>query len=371
MKKGASCVDAADFRVASARTRSIRQALDAIQVPSERKITVRGQTPARNAPASMDDSQTTLIKQPLVILSAGRSFGTAVCAMLAQHPRLYGLMETQLFARDSLSAWWEDFGTNAHAHGLLRSAAEMLFGEQTPKTVNGAKRWLWKRIEHSTAGIFEELAGLVFPRMPIDNSPIITSRVEHMERVLESFPEARFLHLTRHPAGYGESLLGFFRTSALHRPAGQTAALLSNSESIFFGLNDFESPDLDPQTPWYSRHSAIASFTSMLPESNRMRVRVEDLLIDPAVTLGTIAAWLELSCERSSIDKMMHPERWAFAGLGPWNARLGGDPEFLRYPTLPTESNEPRSLQGPVPWREDGAEFREDVQRLAQEFGYL
>jgi Sulfotransferase family len=319
----------------------------------------------------MDDSQTTLIQEPLVILSAGRSFGTAVCAMLAQHPQLYGLMETQLFARDTLSTWWEDFGTNVQSHGLLRSAAEMLFGEQTPKAVNGAKRWLWKRVEHRTASIFEELTGLVFPRVPIDSSPIITSRVEHMDRVLESFPEARFLHLTRHPAGYGESLLRFFRASASHRPANQTAASLNNPESIFFGLNDFESPDLDPQSPWYSRHSAITSFISVLPDSNRMRIRVEDLMIDPAVTLSAIAAWLGLSGEPSSIDKMMHPERWAFAGLGPWNARLGGDPEFLRCPTLPTESNEGHSMQGPVPWREDGAEFREDVQRLAREFGYL
>jgi hypothetical protein len=318
----------------------------------------------------MGDPHTTLVKEPLVILSPGRSFGTAVCAMLAQHPQLYGLMETQLFARDTLSAWWEDFGTNAHSHGLLRSAAQMLFDEQTPKAVNGAKRWLWKRVEHLTAGIFEELTGLVFPRIPIDHSPIITSRVEHMERVLESFPRAYFLHLTRHPVGYGESLLRFFRASAVHRPPNQTAGLLNNPESIFFGLNDFESPDLDPQGPWYLRHSAIETFTSTLPDSHRLRVRVEDLLIDPGTSLRAITTWLGTSSEDSSVDRMMHPERWAFAGLGPWNARLGGDQEFLRCPTLPAERSEDQSMEGAVPWREDGAEFRQDVQRLARTFGY-
>jgi hypothetical protein len=318
----------------------------------------------------MDDSHTALIKDPLVILSPGRSFGTAVCAMLAQHPQFYGLMETQLFARDTLSAWWEDFGTNVHSHGLLRSVAGMVFGEQTPKTVNGAKRWLWKRVEHPTASIFEELAGLVFPLIPIENSPITTFRVEHMERVLQSYPEAHFLHLTRHPVAYGQSLLRFFQASALHRPPGQTAALLRNSESIFFGLNHSESSTLDPQGPWYIRHSSVASFTSGLSPAKHLRIRVEDLLAEPADTLRTIAAWMGVSSEYSAIDEMMHPDRWPFASIGPWNARLGGDPEFLRSPMLPAENGDAHTVQGPVPWRDDGAEFKEEVQRLAREFGY-
>jgi Sulfotransferase family len=323
-----------------------------------------------NTRVTMDDSHSTLSKDPLIILSPGRSFGTAVCAMLAQHPRLYGLMETQLFARDTLSTWWEDFGTNAHSHGLLRSVAAMVFGEQTPKAVNGAKRWLWKRVEHRTASIFEELTGVIFPLIPIDNSPIITFRAEHMERVLESFPEARFLHLTRHPVAYGQSLLRFFQASASHRPPNQTAALLRNSESIFFGLNDSESSTLDPQDPWYIRHSGIVSFTSRLSAAQHMRIRVEDLAVESADTLRAIAAWMGVCGEYSSVDKMMHPERWPFAAIGPWNARLGGDQEFLRSPTVPADSGDGYTVEGPVPWREDAAEFKEEVRRLAREFGY-
>jgi hypothetical protein len=67
---------------------------------------------------------------------------------------------------------------------------------------------------------------------------------------------------------------------------------------------------------------------------------------------------------------MLHPESWIFACMGPWNARLGGDVEFLREPAIPAAVWNEHSLQSEVPWFDDGSVFREDVRRLAAEFGY-
>jgi hypothetical protein len=319
----------------------------------------------------MDDTPD-LIKQPLIILAPGRCYSTALCAMLAQHPQFYGLMETQLFAREALNAWFEDFGANVHSHGLLRTVAQMLFGEQSPKSIKQARNWLLKRVERDTTSIFLELTSTVYPLIPIDNSPMVSYEIKHMERALESFPEAHFLHLTRNPVAYGNSLLKLFRASTTFRQANQSAALLRNPESIYYGLieENSDSPTLDPQHAWFLRHSTISSFTSMLPPSQHLRIRIEDLLTEPSTTLRTIATWMGVRVDPLSIEKMLHPERWPFACMGPWNARLGGDPEFLRNPELPYGSTEEQTLEGTVPWRDDGMEFRENVKRLAMEFGY-
>lgn len=322
--------------------------------------------------AHMEDSQTPLIKEPLIILTQGRCYGTAISAMLAQHRQFYGLMETQLFTRDTMNAWWDDFGANIHSHGLLRTVATMVFGEQSPKTVNQARSWLWKRVARNTSSIFSELTGLVYPLIAIENTPMVTYRREHMERALALFPQAHFLHLTRHPVAYGNSLLRFFQARAPLRHPNQTAALLRNPESIFYGLIDdsADSPALDPQRAWYLRQSVVASFTSALSPHKHMRIRVEDLMAEPTDTLRAIAEWIGVDSDPFSIDEMMHPERWPFACIGPWNARLGGDPEFLNNPILPTASSNEQSLEDSVPWRDDGTEFKDEVKSLAKEFGY-
>ena len=51
-------------------------------------------------------------------------------------------------------------------------------------------------------------------------------------------------------------------------------------------------------------------------------------------------------------------------------ARFGGDPKFLRDPVLRLFRNAEPSLEEPVPWRQDGAYFTDELRRLAGQFGY-
>jgi len=312
-----------------------------------------------------------LFASPLVILAPGRCFSSVVCAMLGQHPQMFGLLETQLFARDNMDEWWEDFGPNIHSHGLSRSVAEIIWGEQSPRAVKGARSWLWERRNCTTAEVFRELAEQVYPLLLVEKSPMTCYRPDHMERAWKLFPDARFLHLCRNPVDYGKSLLAFFDRRGPRRP-NLAAALLSNPESIFFGMVDESSdpPILDPQTAWYRRHSEILAFTRGIPEAQRMCVRGEAILADPETTLASVAKWLGLRADAAAIEPMRHPEDSAFACLGPWNARFGGDPKFLRDPVLrPFRANE-TDLEQPVPWREDGAVFTSQVRELARQLGY-
>jgi hypothetical protein len=312
-----------------------------------------------------------LYADPLIILAPGRCFSSVVCAMLGQHPQLFGLLETQLFARDTLDEWWEDFGSNVHAHGLCRSVAEITCGEQSPRAVKEARRWLWQRRNCTTGEVFAELAEQVYPLVLVEKTPMLSYRLDHMERAWRLFPDARFLHLVRHPVGYGRSLLEFFAKRGPRRP-NQAAALLRNPESIFFGMVDesADPPVLDPQAAWYRRHSEVLAFTRRIPERQRMCVRGEDILAEPEATLTSVARWLGLRTDAAAIEPMKHPEQSPFACLGPWNARFGADPKFLHDPILrPFRAEEP-SLEKPVPWREDGTYFTGAVRGLASQFGY-
>src|SRR5215471_9146479 len=81
-----------------------------------------------------------LINGPLFILAPPRSFTSVVCAMLGQHPQMYGLPELHLFAAETVRdrtrlAEQKDF--NIH-HGLLRVIAQLYFGEQSEVTVRAA-----------------------------------------------------------------------------------------------------------------------------------------------------------------------------------------------------------------------------------------
>lgn len=312
-----------------------------------------------------------LLAGPLIILAPGRCFSSLICAMLGQHPQLFGLPETQLLVRDTLEEWWEDFGLNIHSHGLCRAIAEITCGEQTPQAVKEARRWLWRHRHCPTDEIFRELGEQVYPLVLVEKTPMLTYRPAHMERAYRSFPDARFLHLLRHPVGYGSSLLEFFEKRRPRRP-NAAVALLQNPESIFFGMLDesADPPVLDPQAAWYLRHSQVIAFTSRIPKRQCMCIRGEDILADPEATLSSVAQWLELRTDAAAIEAMKHPEDSPFACLGPWNARFGGDPKFLKNPVLRLHRAEETSLDEPVPWRDDGTYFRDEVRELAQQVGY-
>ena len=104
-------------------------------------------------------------------------------------------------------------------HGLRRIVAELFFGGQTEKNVSRAGGWLQRRAHLTTRSIFEELAKKVHPRVPVDKSPSTVYRLESMQRVYSMFPQARFLHLVRHPGGYGESVMRYLREAKMLGPS--------------------------------------------------------------------------------------------------------------------------------------------------------
>lgn len=324
------------------------------------------------------------IADPLFILAAPRSFSSVVCGMLGEHPQMYGLPETHLFSEERMDGWLGRASRETHAmeHGLLRSVAQLCYGNQSEESVKKAAAWLMRRRTSTTGMIFEELALQVSPAILVDKSPSIVYLPDSMRRAHRFFPQARFIHLVRHPMGQGKSVMKYravlakpeYRSKERDLGAGTVPEWVNNLASFPYSPStqdpEYDPSDVDPQRGWYVLNRNIVEFLSTVPSHQQMTVLGEDLLTDPEQQLVKIAQWLGLRDDDEAIERMKHPERSPYACFGPTGARCGNDIFFLEDPRLRPARAEPQSLDGPLPWRSDGRGFLPEVKELAKRFGY-
>jgi hypothetical protein len=299
--------------------------------------------------------------QPLFIFGLPRSYTSLIAGMLGQHPQAYGLPELSLFIEDDLLDMWRDGENNAgvnkyQRHGILRAVAEIYAGEQTINTVDMARHWLAARQSMTTVGIFQELQKKLPHLMLIEKSPVHVSSPTYLQRILKGFPNASFLHLTRHPTNQGVSVMNI---------KGGNYALAVNSI-------DYTETEafVDPQIAWHDINVSIMDLLKDVPEQQKMRIRGEDVMADPREHLGRICRWLGLRDDLEALEDMLHPELSPYACIGPINAMFGNDINFLRDAVFKPHTPKLPSLRAPLPWRDDGASLKPEVQKLAMEFGY-
>jgi Sulfotransferase family len=318
------------------------------------------------------------IPEPVFILAAPRSFSSVVCAMLGQHPQMYGLPETHLFSDETLAGWLDRSSQETYPmrHGLLRAVAQLCYGEQTEGTVRLAAAWIRRRSGSTSGMVFEELAGLAFPSVLVDKSPSIVYCPTSMERAFRFFPQARFIHLARHPRGQGHSVLKYLDAMAKWASEGRVEYgavpdWLRNLATFTASSSASEDPpEADPQRAWYVLNENITTFLKSVPDYQWMTIRGEDLLAEPDRILRRIAGWLGLRTDPAAVEEMKHPERSRYACFGPRGARCGNDIFFLHNPVLHIPTRAAESLEGPVDWLHDGRGFLPEVREMARHLGY-
>jgi hypothetical protein len=295
---------------------------------------------------------------PLFVLGSPRSFSSIVCAMLGEHPRLYGFPEVNLFVSDTLGDLWERMSgaRQIQLHGLLRLVSHLYAGEQSIDALEMARHWVARRFDASTTDIYHELVEKIAPLRAVDKSPVYTESRSYLDRITAAFPNARYLHLVRHPQTQGVSMMNI---------AGGAMVLLGQSMDT-----DVDPPVPDPQIAWLRGQRTIMEFLESLPRERWIRARGEDLLSSPREHLEAICDWMDLEHDEAAMTRMLHPERSPFACLGPPGAHLGNDINFLRSPELRPVHIKAASLEGPMPWRSDGLGLKPPVVELAHTLGY-
>jgi hypothetical protein len=317
----------------------------------------------------------TLAPAPVFIIAPPRSFTSVACAMIGQHPQMYGLPETHLFVSETMREWWllccqTDFPM---AHGLLRAVAQLYFGGQTDDTIMLAADWIGKRLHFTTGMMFASLAEQISPKIIIEKSPAIVYRLEHLQRLLRTYPRAKFLHLVRHPRGFCEAVVNTIRKTQETAPAPPWMLYMAScpqEPTIEVWTKQYVVP-FDPQNAWLFFHRNICTFLGGVPEQQKLTLRSEELLTDPDGSLRRVSNWMGICADFEAIEKMKRPQESPYAIPGPRAAAYGNDPNFLDRPILRPERARVLNLEGNLSWRPDGEGFMPEVKRLAGYFGYV
>lgn len=296
------------------------------------------------------------LARPVFVLAGPFCHGAHLTAMLGRNPGAYGLPETNLFLQKTLDGLLRDLtgARGSQIHGLIRALAHLLTGEQTVLSVEAARRWLFEHLHWPTHWVFDFLRAKVAPLRLVERVTPTLLEADARERLIARYPDAQFVHITRHPRSHGKAAL---------KDGGAVVTLLG-------GFDESVTPHvLDPQYLWLRAEYAIETMTGALPEGQVLTIHSEDLLTDPDATLTQICDWLGLPSDAAALERMKHPEASPFAHPGPLGALKGDDADFLANPALPAPDPETR-LDGPLPWRPDDAGFSEHVTSRAKKMGY-
>ncbi len=291
------------------------------------------------------------MRSPLFVIAPPRSYTSVIGGMLGQHPETYGLPEVNLSHGETLGDMWDSIpvGINFATSGLLRLLSELHEGEQTEEGAIRARQWILRRGHWTGAKVFAHIQEQIGPdKMMVEKSPRNIMALENLHRLHKMFPDASFLHLTRHPVTQGRSMIDLMDS---------------------YG-EDTET--MDPERNWLRAQSNILSFAHGLAPGQYMRIKGEVLLKKPDFYLAQICEWLGIDGGKDAIEAMMHPEKSVYAGIGPPSAPFGNDPNFLTEPKLDFDRlariKEP-PLDTEIPWKPEDA-LSAPVRRMARQFGY-
>jgi hypothetical protein len=306
------------------------------------------------------------MSSPLFILAPPRSFTSVTCAMIGQHPELMGLPETNLFARDTYREMLQLFRLRERfAHGLYRAIAELGLGGQNRQNIQLAKDWLERDPSLSTADIYRDIIAFASPCRLVEKSPLHVYNAESLNRLNVAFPDACYLHITRHPRGTCESIYSLRKSTEKG-----TQKLIDKNPALANRVRKIKPDDaLTPENMWFDPHLNILEFLDKVEPSKQLRLRGEDFLSEPDKYLPQIAEWLGVSTDAEAIESMKHPEESPFACFGPPNALFGNDPGFLKEPALRPYIVKPQELESPLSWNPE-LRFSDIVIELAEYLGY-
>ncbi len=294
----------------------------------------------------------TTTPQPLFILCPGRSFSSVICSVIGQHPEAFGLPEVNLFAREKISDLIDIdipfVGIPGISSGLRRALSELMFAEQTNESIGKVDDWLAERRDWPGPRMFEYLRDLAAPRVVVDKSPANT-QPQAAARLFVTYPEAKFLHISRHPR-----------------------ATCRSRHKAYAGRKRWDFLIADDDQEYWRRHhvSAMQPARDMGPDQY-MFLHGEWFLENPRPVLKQICEWLSISTDKAAIDMMMKPEKSPFAVVGPDRAKHGNNRGFIENPHLRIGKVPEENLDDPLEWREpENVHFTPETRTLAHILGY-
>src|SRR3954469_9509595 len=137
---------------------------------------------------------------PLMIMSPPRSFSTIACAMLGQHPELYGFPELNLFECGTVAELLTIERSSSHRDvvptytaGLVRALGIVSGTADSTDAINGALEWLHGHGDWTMRQLLDYLLQQVYPKRGIAKSPRATLSPPSLQRAVTMYPDSVFL----------------------------------------------------------------------------------------------------------------------------------------------------------------------------------
>ncbi len=245
---------------------------------------------------------------PIFILAPPRSGTTLLRVMLAGHPDLFACNELQLLHFETLAEREEAYqGKFAlWSEGLVRAVMELNHCE-----ADEAKLLLHNFARHgmTTREMFEQMQEWVGDRLIVDKSPSYALDAEALEKALADFPNARFIHLVRHPYSMVKSFEKYHMDQVL-----------------YLHPHDFAAQQLG-ELVWLESQTTTTNFLKNVPKNQQFRMVYEDLVQNPEAVMHAMCETLEIPFHEGLLDPYKDLDKKMTDGIHK-DSRSMGDTNF-------------------------------------------
>ncbi|MBI1227883.1 MAG: amino acid adenylation domain-containing protein [Bacteroidetes bacterium] len=247
-------------------------------------------------------------QSPIFILAPPRSGTTLLRVMLAGHPGLFACNELQLLHFETLAERAEAYqGKFAlWSEGLVRAVMELNHCE-----ADDAKLLLQNFAKHgmTTFEMYEQLQEWVGDRLIVDKSPSYVLDPSALEKAIADFPNARFIHLVRHPY----SMVKSFEKYHL-------------DQVLYLHPHDFSAQQLG-ELVWLESQKNAVEFLEKIPQNQQFRMVYEDLVQNPEAVMRAMCEQLGIPFHEGLLNPYEDLDKKMTDGLYE-NSRSMGDTNF-------------------------------------------
>ena len=313
--------------------------IDESKVEKLRKLILA--LPARSG----DQAATGKNRQAIFVLSAPRSGSTLLRVMLAGHPQLFVPPELDLLSFNTLEDR-KNFRLSGGNLGFLEGTIRAIM-EIRGCDAEDARRIMadFENQKLTSQQFYRRMQEWLGERRLVDKSTSYALDLEVLKRAETDFDNPLFVHLLRHPYGMIHSFVEV-RLDRIFFRHGHNFSVRELAELV-----------------WLICHQNISEFLGNIPDQRQHRVKYEDLVSEPRLSMEGICQFLGLEYHLDMVQPYKDSKKRMTDGIHKVS-RMIGDVKFHEHKAIDSSAAE-RWKQH---YRED---FLGDITwQIAEKFGY-
>ena len=221
---------------------------------------------------------------PVFVLCSPRCGSTLLRVMLAGHPSLFAPPELRLLPYQTMAERANTQGMSEFM-GLGLVKALTVLRDTSMKTAQSELR-TWEREDRAIPDAYRALMTAAAPRLLVDKTPTYAEHLEHLARAGAWFPEARFIHLIRHPLAVMDSIMRLNRKPMVR-------------DFVFRGEVDSWRA---AETIWVRHNRNTAHFLATVAPDRQTTIRYEDLVTRPEAMMRRVCGMLGSNFDRRMLE---------------------------------------------------------------------